>query len=42
MLVLDEENKAVVATLNSFGLDGNVCERKAPRKKETNTLYCCS
>ena len=36
MLELEEENKAAVATLNSFGFDGSVCERKAPRKKENN------
>ena len=36
MLALEEENKAAVATLNSFGLDGSVCERKAPRLKENN------
>ena len=36
MLALEEENKAAVATLNSFGLDGSVCERKTPRLKENN------
>ena len=36
MLALEEENKAAVTTLNSFGLDGSVCERKAPRLKENN------
>ena len=36
MLAPEEENKAAVTTLNSFGLDGSVCERKAPRLKENN------
>ena len=36
MLALEEENKAAVATLNLFGLDGSVCGRKAPRLKKIN------
>ena len=36
MLALEEENKAAVATLNLFCLDGSMCERKAPRLKENN------
>ena len=37
MLAPEEENKAAVTTLNSFGLDGSVCERKAPRLKENKS-----